>query len=315
MSKSGFEITYKGPLVKDGSMDVRTLAPSLLSLGNLFETANAALNGDAASIQVNVHTTFETGSFIVSLDVVQSLYDKTAALFSGHDVKSATDLQAFIFGDQIVKGLLWLLKHFGGKPPSGTTINNQNFIFVSGDGNKVEVHPETVALAANPNVRRAVSDVVQPIKRGSVEEIEIREHDKVLESVTGEDVKALGPAPDTQTAGEVLTDEVSTAALQLTSPDWEKKKKWVWRFTIGSDRLKALVADEVFRYKVHQGEPFRENDVLIVELRTVTTLKPDGTLQIERIIQKVLDHRSAPEQMYLQPQEKSADDDGDDETD
>ncbi len=35
-------------------MDVRDLAPAMLGLGQLFDAANAALNGDSARIRVQV---------------------------------------------------------------------------------------------------------------------------------------------------------------------------------------------------------------------------------------------------------------------
>jgi hypothetical protein len=307
MSKSGFEIVYKGPEVEAGSMDVKSLAPSLLSLGELFEAANAALNGSAASVQVKVHAGFKPGSFVVNLDVVQSLFEKTQQMFSGHSVRTAEDLQAFIFGDQILKGLLWLLKALAGKPPSGTSVANQNIIIVTGAGNHIEVKPETVALSQDRNVRKAVYDVVQPIRRGSVKRIEIRKDNRTLETLDENDVKYLSPASDADASQNVLTDETQTAALKILAIQWEDKRKWMWRFTNGTAKFRALMADEAFRAKIYRGEPFHLGDVLIVDLRVVTRLTADGNLDTDYTIERVIDHRRIPEQLSLPSAEDEED--------
>lgn len=50
MSQTTFSIAYDGPLLHDGGMDVRDLAPALLSAGQLFDAANAVLNGEGKNI-------------------------------------------------------------------------------------------------------------------------------------------------------------------------------------------------------------------------------------------------------------------------
>lgn len=69
--KAAFKIAYDGEALRDHSMNVRDLAPALLSLGKLFDAANLALNGDKATVnlQVKAHS---AGSFEVALELFQS---------------------------------------------------------------------------------------------------------------------------------------------------------------------------------------------------------------------------------------------------
>lgn len=46
------DVSFDGPALRDGSMNVRDLAPSMLGLGALFESANRALNGESATVNV-----------------------------------------------------------------------------------------------------------------------------------------------------------------------------------------------------------------------------------------------------------------------
>ena len=61
-------------------MDVRDLAPALLSLGKLFDAANLVLNADKAmvNLQVKAHS---AGSFEVALELFQSFGSQVPHFF------------------------------------------------------------------------------------------------------------------------------------------------------------------------------------------------------------------------------------------
>jgi hypothetical protein len=64
MSQKTLHIAYDGPALDTHEMDVRELAPALLAFSDMFEEANAVLNGDRAKISLNVKGSFKTGSFV-----------------------------------------------------------------------------------------------------------------------------------------------------------------------------------------------------------------------------------------------------------
>lgn len=57
MIKENFQISYDGPALANNEMDVKDLAPALLSLGELLEEANRVVNGDKVSVVVNIKAT------------------------------------------------------------------------------------------------------------------------------------------------------------------------------------------------------------------------------------------------------------------
>ena len=63
MSSHSFYIAYDGPALVTNEMDVRELAPALLALSDVFNEANAVLNGERANVQLNVKGSFKSGCF------------------------------------------------------------------------------------------------------------------------------------------------------------------------------------------------------------------------------------------------------------
>ena len=85
MAKATVTLVYDGPVLLDGRMDVRELAPALLSMGQLFEAANKVLNEDTAKISVHVVAT-QAGSFEIKLDVIQTLASQISAFLAGQEI-------------------------------------------------------------------------------------------------------------------------------------------------------------------------------------------------------------------------------------
>jgi len=114
MSRASFAIAYDGSALREGSMDVRDLAPSFLAVGQLFDAANTVLNHDAALVKISVTAT-GVGLFEIIFQVVQHLPAQITAMFSGESIVAAVNLKEFIVGGTI--SLIWLIKKLKGKKP------------------------------------------------------------------------------------------------------------------------------------------------------------------------------------------------------
>jgi hypothetical protein len=71
-----FTLTYGGEALESGLMDVRELAPALLSVGELIHSVNRLTNGDRAVVSLQVKSDFRKGSFQIDLVLVQNLIDQ-----------------------------------------------------------------------------------------------------------------------------------------------------------------------------------------------------------------------------------------------
>src|SRR5664280_1129809 len=89
-----FGIEYDGPVLTNHEMDVRDLAPALLSVGNLFQTLNRRIHPADPEVQVNIRAT-EEGSFLVQLKL---LYDHTANVLGNRGLIEGEGLAGLISG-------------------------------------------------------------------------------------------------------------------------------------------------------------------------------------------------------------------------
>ena len=88
MSSSTFAFAFEGETFDDGEIDVRDLAPALLSLGEVVQAANRALNGNRAQATLRMKAT-NLGSFeaLLSVDIsfLSSIGDMLDAISENPD--------------------------------------------------------------------------------------------------------------------------------------------------------------------------------------------------------------------------------------
>lgn len=114
----GFLLSYGGPALAGGSIDVRDLGPALLSVGDLFEEANSVAGG-RTNVSVHVQAT-RRGSFEVLLEIVQPLLPIASDMIRG---VRPEHLITYMFGEARCKGepaglrgLLELIRVMRGAP-------------------------------------------------------------------------------------------------------------------------------------------------------------------------------------------------------
>jgi hypothetical protein len=301
MSKASLHVSYDGDAVESGIMDVRDLAPALLSIGELCQQANAVLSGRDTEVSVHVKAEFKKGSFGIDLEVVQSLIAQAKSLLTNENVQSATTIIEAVFG---TGGIIALLKWLRGeKDPDTTTLQNGNIkIELKGDNihdNHIVVKPEIYSLVRDPKVRKAIDGAVRPLKRPGITKLEVKRGGKVIQTVQKDQAPYLTLAPKEEMAVIAEVDEAQgvtrIAYLEIMKLSFKQNNKW--GFSDGSGgMLYAEIEDEEFSQKVNRHEySFGKGDQLKVLLRTRTIKQPGGKYQAEHAILKVLELIPSPQ--------------------
>lgn len=279
-SQVQLDISYDGDALRDGSMNVRDLAPSMLGIGALFESANRALNGTQAEINVNVKAT-SAGSFHILYDVMMS---QGGAPTLANILSTAVDMKELIFAGGI--SIFAAVKFLKGKSPKIEKVNDSLFKMTIGN-QTYEVPAEWLKLYQDLNTRRAISDIVRPVKSEGIGRLEVRENNHLLERVTKEEVDSFD-VPDMR---EPLLDEVSQKAFSVVSLAFEEDYKW--RLTDGDTKYSVSMNDTSFRKRVENNEiAFAKGDVLVCELRTIQW-QVEGGIKTEYEVNKVIRHMPA----------------------
>ncbi|MQV12174.1 hypothetical protein GHL01_00245 [Sinorhizobium meliloti] len=293
VSKARLTIAYDGDAVRDGSMDVRDLAPALLAMGQLFDAANRTLNGpDAPKITVNVVAT-APGSFEIGIDIIQSLYEQAKLFLNGETVTAAINLKELIFAGSA--GLIYLLHVLRGRRPDRVEKLSDDTVRITINGQSTDVPMKLLRLYQDLAVRKALEGVIyEPLKKEGINEFKVLEAKRVVGVVDkSEAAYFVAPEPD----GKVLLDDTRKAAFSIVSLAFKEDNKW--RLHDGNSQISAIIEDKDFLYKVdHQQISFTKGDVLVCQVR-VTQTQTSGGLKTEYAVIKVEEHVRSPQQMDL----------------
>src|SRR4051812_37846083 len=99
-----FDLEYDGPALEAHEMDVRTLAPALLSMSALFQELSRQVYPTDPPLTVNVRATAE-GSFLVQLKLI---YDSAVETLSSDDATATANLIAIL---GVAGGLIAYIRH------------------------------------------------------------------------------------------------------------------------------------------------------------------------------------------------------------
>lgn len=109
-TKYEFTFVYDGEALRDHSMDVKQLAPALLSMGNLLELVNQSVNEGRTKLDTRVKADFAKGSFDIKLIVdVNELVQQTMSMIQIYGAKEIAIFIGLIYGTIIPIGLIQLL--------------------------------------------------------------------------------------------------------------------------------------------------------------------------------------------------------------
>jgi hypothetical protein len=296
MADKTFDITYDGPALASGTMPVRDLAPSLLSLAEIFTTASLVVFPTREPVSLEIKATAE-GSFEVELIAhTVKLFDDAVDIFGSNPIQALEGLVFTIVGAQ--KSLFWLIKSIGSQKvvqEESATTEPGHVTLTLEDGTKLEGIPtDVVTLYKSLPIRRQARQVVTPLYREGVDVIRFKVDSSTEAEVTKDDLPAYEVAPGSE---DVIVDVVQPMVLEVVSPVFEEGNKW--RFNDGERKFSAAIDDEEFIARVNAGEAFAKGDLLHCDVRVIQS-RVDGKLSIERRIVRVREHhRASDDQLAL----------------
>ena len=298
MSTGSFQLSYDGPAVRDGSMDVQELAPALLSLGDLVRNTNYFLNQDRAQVSVQVQSNFQRGSFEIWLVLNQVVVEHAPQVLFPGGLAEAKQLLELLFGHKLVSGgvivgVFQLYKMLKGKRPEPRSIkqgDNSTLII-----NDIRVEGRTAELYLNDGIRSRVDRVAAPLGKKGFEKLRVVRDNEVVNELLREDVPAQ--IEDGEAELERTLVNTNEALLTVVTANFEKGK---WKFSDGTAKFNAEMNDTEFKQRLdnHQ-EGFYKGDVLRVRMTITQMASPNGNLQARYSIDRVLEHRHAMRQEPL----------------
>lgn len=282
------DIIYDGPAVADGSMNVKDLAPAMLSIGTLFEAANNVTNGQRATINIKVRAT-SSGSFHILYEVIQASQTMDSTLLT-----TAAQMAALLVGGTTVgKCLIELIKWIRGRKPKLNKINDELYILTI-DHESYELPLILLRFYQDASIRRSISEMVHPIKEQGIDRFQIREDGRLLQEVTKEDVEYF----DVPGVQELLLDEVRRQVFSITSLSFKEDNKW--RLTDGDNVFSVSMKDAAFQHRVDNNLiSFAKGDILLCDLRTVQW-QVQGGVKTEYEVVKVVTHTPARQMPLFQ---------------
>jgi hypothetical protein len=295
MSKTEFELFYEGPILEDGSMDVRDLAPAMLAMGDAMELAGKVLYGDSAKTLVNVRC-FKHGSFGVSLEVCQDLGSQILHLFFGDAVNGALNvLETLGLIAVSSKGLFQLLLFAKGKKPkTARKLKNGNVLLVFPNDQSIETSEEATRLFKNLDIRSSLRSALAPIEKDGINSVYSVFKNKKQELVAKKELSYFDQPEESE---DVLNEEEGIRVFSIVSLSFKDGNKW--RLNDGTGPVFVTIEDATFLKKVDEGKiTFAKNDLLKARLHT-RQLRTSKGLHNDFTILEVLEHTRGEQQIPL----------------
>jgi hypothetical protein len=281
----GILLTYKGPSVDDGTMDVYSAAANMVAFSDYVVAATKHLYGDV-EVKAEVRG-FQQGSFETDL------FFQVVGL--GATVLTATpDVQGVL---ETVKESFNLFKFLRGKSPEKVehTDQSNNVTVTNVNGNVIVVQTESLNLVLDEKAGRAAEKFIgEALAKPGVEQIQIKSEREEVASVKQEEAQFFHAiSQDTP-----VLEQTVRMGLTIQEPNFKDGLGNKWTMWDGGASLQFAMEDQRFIDKIDKGEPFRKGDVLICDVRIVQT-RAGSKLRMERAILYVHDHQAGPEQALM----------------
>ena len=280
--KVSFSIAYDGPGLVDGTMDVRDLAPALLSVSELYSSASRVLYGKDAEVKINVSAT-GNGSFEVILDLVMSTWDKIVDIFTGDSTEALERLIAIIGG---AAGLFALYKTIKGRKISKVENLKDGKIAITAGSDRIEIEKNLYSIFTSPDTQIAIQKLVEePLRHEGIEEFKCYYPEENI-TVTKEEASHFKRLPPSTSH---VIESCRQVAFKIMSVSFRVDNKW--HLSDGESSLYSEMADQEFLDKIQNSlVSFTKGDTLVCEVRTTQTVNAHGGIKSTHVIEHVIKH-------------------------
>ena len=304
LSSSSFRIAFEGEPFDNGEIAVNELAPALLALGDVIQSANRALNGERANARLKLKAT-NAGSFeaLLSIDVsmIDAIKDMLDLVVDNSARLVAADqlLDLIIKGGTVAVGLFAAVKFLKGRKPDKVDDHGNGTTSITVNKTTIVVDSRTVVLLENLPTREALEEFGEKAL-GVVGVTALRIGEKGSENdviLTKADRTSFHVPEASDQVDRVETVEREVLLKIVTS---HFRDGYKWRFTDGGEKpFTADIEDVDFLNLILEGKAsLSANDTLRCLIREEQTLTSSGLTKEVKVL-KVLEHISGARQLKL----------------
>ncbi|MGJ8526110.1 hypothetical protein LMG33818_001858 [Halomonadaceae bacterium LMG 33818] len=295
-----FHLVYDGQALENHTMDVRTLSPALLALGEMVDRANSILNGDQAKISLNVHASFKAGSFGIDLVTAQSIFARVHDFLSKSEVADAAVILSLLglSAKDALKGVIAVVKWLRGRPVKKITPIKDGIVRIYVDEEHIDTEERVIQLLRDYKLRKALEGIVAPLEKEGIESVSVMPQKGDSPAfIIERDSAVYFRAPPSQ--DEVLDEDVYESILQIVNISFQEGNKWRFSEGVGGNAFYADVTDEKFLERVRLNqENFAKEDLIKAKIKRTQKMTLSG-LRADYEIVEVLNHRSASPKVQL----------------
>jgi hypothetical protein len=291
-----FTITYNGDALQNHTIDIKELAPALMSLGNLLDETNTILNGSTAQVKVHVKAT-SAGSFNIHFISDQNVWTMVKDLLTSQPTTAIINMVVIfglVFGND--KNLIWLIEKLKGKPPVKIEDLKNGLLRLTFDNGTFDITKDLLNLYKSREIRAAVEGIVKPLKSDGISTFAVKKNNE-QESVceVKKDNVALFDVPPIQDE-ELLSSEREIIFTPISISFKEGNK---WRLFDGLNTVNVIIEDDIFVNKIKQNlVAFSSSDTLRCRVKIIQKQTAEG-LKTEYEILEVIEHIPGYKQLNL----------------
>ncbi|WP_201057243.1 hypothetical protein [Marichromatium gracile] len=302
MPHAHLRVTYDGPALASHEMDVRDLAPALIAIGNLLDTATRAINAERAQAQVNVRASFRTGSFGIDFAVATDWIAKVRDMLVADEATAILNAAALLSiiglapkaGQTIATSLIGVLKWLRGRKIERVEILEHGRVRLHVDRDQLETEQAVITLLRDRRVREALDKALAPLDQDGIETFASGGDDAIFVTIERSE-RQWFVAPQEQEA--LVTEEEYRRVFSIVSLAFQDGNKW--RLNDGNATVHVTMSDQVFLDRVDQNlETFSKNDLLFCRVLARQWETSSGT-RSEYEVLEVIEHRPAGHQIPL----------------